>query len=210
MLQSGRDPRHPIGNPINEEKTMLVNALSKEELSPYMREIADDLYPRVDAEFMPHFERYMGLLGNVPEHAERFFPYYFGIWFDNKLGPRLTELARLAIAQGTQCPLCLAVRYTPDVSEDDVAAIPGIDASNLNDQERAVVRFAAAFGDNHHAITDSHFEELKQHFSDEQVTEPLLWCAMALGLGRILKVAQIVDDACPLPDTANQQKTATG
>lgn len=179
---------------------MLVNSVAKEDLSPYMREIADDLYPRVDAAFMPHFERYMGLLGNVPEHAERFFPYYFGIWFDNKLGPRLTELARLAIAQGTQCPLCLAVRYTPEVGEDDVAAIPGIDGEKLTPEERAVVRFAAAFGGDHHAIGEAHFDELKQFFDDEQITELLLWCAMALGLGRILKVAEIVDASCPLPE----------
>ena len=51
---------------------MLLNTVEKEALSPYMRKIADDLYPRVDPLFMPHFERYMGLLGNAPEHAERF------------------------------------------------------------------------------------------------------------------------------------------
>lgn len=179
---------------------MLVNAVTKEDLSPYMRKIADELYPQVDSAFKPHFERYLGLLGNVPEHAERFFPYYFGIWFENKLGPRLTELARLAIAQGTQCPLCLAVRYTPEVGEEDVAAIPGVDPANLTDEERTVVRFAAAFGDDHHAITEVHFDELKRFFNDEQITELLLWCAMALGLGRILKVTQIVDASCPLPE----------
>ena len=178
---------------------MLLKAVAKENLSPYLRNIADDLYPRVDPAFMPHFERYMGLLGNVPEHAERFFPYYFGIWFDNKLGPRLTELARLAIAQGTQCQLCLAVRYTNEVDENDVAAIPGIDSAKLSPSERAVVRFATAFGNDHHAITETYFDELKRFFSDEQITELLLWSAMALGLGRILKVAQIVDASCPLP-----------
>ena len=178
---------------------MLLNTVEKEALSPYMRKIADDLYPRVDPLFMPHFERYMGLLGNAPEHAERFFPYYFGIWFGNKLGARITELARLAIANGTQCQLCLAVRYTAEVNEADVAAIPGIDASSLTPAERAVVRFATHFGNDHHAVTEAHFSELKQFFSDEQITELLLWSAMALGLGRILKVAQLVDANCPLP-----------
>lgn len=174
---------------------MLISTVEKEALSPYMRKIADDLYPRVDPLFMPHFERYMGLLGNAPEHAERFFPYYFGIWFDNGLGPRITELARLAIANGTQCQLCLAVRYTAEVGEADVAALPGIDASTLTPAERAVVRFATHFGNDHHKVTPEHFEDLQRHFSDEQITELLLWSAMALGLGRILKVAQLVDDS---------------
>jgi alkylhydroperoxidase family enzyme len=188
---------------------MLISTVEKEALSPYMRKIADDLYPRVDPLFMPHFERYMGLLGNAPEHAERFFPYYFGIWFDNKLGARITELARLAIANGTQCQLCLAVRYTAEVNEADVAALPGIDASTLTPAERAVVRFATHFGNDHHKVTAEHFEDLKRHFSDEQITELLLWSAMALGLGRILKVAQLVDETCPLParDAAARAET---
>lgn len=186
---------------------MLVETVEHKDLSPYLREIADDLYPKVDPAFMPHFQKYMGLLGNIPKHCETFFPYYFSIWFDNKLGPRITELARLAIAQGTQCQLCLAVRYTPEVSETDISAIPGVDAKTLNAKERAVVRFAAAFGNNHHAITEEHFTELKKHFTDEQITELLMWSAMALGLGRILKVTQLVDASCPLPEPSKAQWT---
>lgn len=180
---------------------MLVGTVKHEDLSPYLRKIADDLYPKVDPAFMPHFREYIGLLGNIPKHCETFFPYYFSIWFENKLGPRITELARLAIAQGTQCQLCQAVRYTPEVTEKDVSAVPGIDASTLSDKERAVVRFATLFGNNHHDITEEHFADLKKYFSDEQITELLMWSAMALGLGRILKVTQLVSAACPLPDT---------
>lgn len=185
---------------------MLLNTVDKKDLSPYLRRIADDLYPKVDPAYLPHFERYIGLLGNVPEHCETFFPYYFSIWFDNQLGPRITELARLAIANGTQCQLCLAVRYTAEVNEDDVAAIPGVDAAKLTPKERAVVRFASAFGNNHHAISEEHFAELKKYFSDAQITELLLWSAMALGLGRILKVTQLVDASCPLPEKAEAKQ----
>lgn len=180
---------------------MFVGTKHKDELSPYLRDVAEDLYPRVPQDLVPHFELYMGMLGNVPEHAERLFPYYFGIWFENTLGPRLTELVRLAIANGTQCPLCLAVRYTDSVDETDVGAIPGIDPDKLDERERAAVRFAAEFGANHHNVTEQHFIDLKKHFSDQQITELLLWSAMALGLGRILKVAGI-DANCPIPSRA--------
>ena len=180
---------------------MLVGTVEHEHLTPYLRHIADDLYPKVDPQYLPHFRKYIGLLGNIPKHCETFFPYYFSIWFDNQLGPRITELARLAIAQGTQCQLCQAVRYTPEVKESDVSAIPGLDAKTLSPKERAVVRFAEAFGNNHHAITPEYFTELRKFFDDEQITELLMWSAMALGLGRILKVTQLVDAACPLPDT---------
>lgn len=179
---------------------MLVGTVAHKDLTPYLRTIADDLYPKVDPAFLPHFQEYIGLLGNIPKHCETFFPYYFSIWFDNKLGPRITELARLAIAQGTQCQLCQAVRYTPEVGEKDISAIPGVDAKTLNDKERAVVRFATAFGNNHHEINEGHFAELKKHFTDEQITELLMWSAMALGLGRILKVTQLVSASCPLPE----------
>lgn len=181
---------------------MLLKTVDHKDLTPYLRNIADDLYPKVDPAFMPHFQQYIGLLGNVPKHCETFFPYYFSIWFDNKLGARITELARLAIAQGTQCQLCLAVRYTPEVNESDIAAIPGVDAAALDAKERAVVRFATAFGNDHHAINEGHFAELKKYFTDEQITELLMWSAMALGLGRILKVTQLVSESCPLPEPA--------
>ena len=181
---------------------MLLQTVAHENLSPYLRNIADDLYPKVDASFLDHFRQYMGLLGNVPQHCETFFPYYFSIWFENRLGPRITELARLAIAQGTQCQLCQAVRYTDEVSESDVSAIPSVDDSTLSAKEQAVVRFATKFGNNHHEIDASNFAELKEHFDDQQITELLLWSAMALGLGRILKVTQLVSEACPLPDTS--------
>ena len=75
---------------------MLLGTVEHKDLTPHLREIADDLYPKVDPAFMPHFQKYMGLLGNIPKHCETFFPYYFSIWFDNKLGPRLTELARFS------------------------------------------------------------------------------------------------------------------
>jgi hypothetical protein len=186
---------------------MLVGTVEHKDLTPYLRHIADDLYPKVDQAYLPHFQKYIGLLGNIPKHCETFFPYYFSIWFENKLGPRITELARLAIAQGTQCQLCQAVRYTPEVSEKDVNAIPGVDSKTLTPKERAVVRFAEAFGNNHHAINAEHFTELKKYFDDEQITELLMWSAMALGLGRILKVTQLVDAACPLPDTGKVEWT---
>lgn len=179
---------------------MLVGTVEHQNLTPQLRQIADDLYPKVDPAFMPHFREYIGLLGNIPQHCETFFPYYFSIWFDNKLGPRITELARLAIAQGTQCQLCQAVRYTAEVSEQDIRAIPGADAQTLDDKERAVVRFATLFGNNHHEIGEAHFADLKRHFTDEQITELLMWSAMALGLGRILKVTQLVSATCPLPE----------
>jgi hypothetical protein len=181
---------------------MLISTVKHEDLSPYIRKITDDLYPKVEPAFMPHFQQWIGLLGNIPKHTETFFPYYFSIWFENKLGPRISELARLAISQGTQCQLCQAVRYTPDVNEKDITAIPGADAATLDDKERAVVRFATLFGNNHHDINETHFADLKKHFSDEQITELMFWCAMCLGLGRILKVTQLVSETCPLPDTS--------
>lgn len=179
---------------------MLVGTVEKQNLSPLLTKIAEDLYPRVPADLAPHFDLYMGLLGNVPEHCEKFFPYYFSIWFENKLGPRVTELARLAIANGTQCPLCLEVRYTDTINEADVAALPGADPRQLTPKEQAVVRFATGFGGNHFSVGKEHFDDLKKYFNDEEITELLLWSAMALGLGRILKVTQLVDASCPLPE----------
>ena len=70
----------------------------------------------------------------------------FGIWFGNKLGARITELARLAIANGTQCQLCLAVRYTAEVNEpeaDDEIALDFTSADGIGVSIGATVTLLA-------------------------------------------------------------------
>lgn len=178
---------------------MHVNIVGSDELSPTLSQIAGGLSSRVPADLAPAFDHFMRLLGNSPEHAERLFPYYLGIWQGNSLGDRTTELVRLAVANGTRCPICLTTRYVPDaVNENDVRAIDDDAHQRLSPGERAAVRFATDFAGDHHAIGGEQFEELRRHYSDAQITELLLVTALFLGIGRLMKVTDLVSVACPV------------
>jgi alkylhydroperoxidase family enzyme len=177
---------------------MHVDVVEPDALSPYLRDVADNLYPELPPDLVPTFERFIRMLGNAPDHAERLFPFYLGIWLENGLGPKLTELARLAIANGTQCPICLDARYSDEVTEADVTSIPDDRDGRFAARERAALRFATDFGGDHHAIGEEHFAELREHFTDREITELLLFCGLALGIGRILKVTELVEPACPV------------
>jgi hypothetical protein len=51
----------------------------------------------------PGGKRFVGVTAHAPAHAERLFKYYNGVRYGNSLGPKLTELARLAASNDTHC-----------------------------------------------------------------------------------------------------------
>ncbi|WP_320671205.1 carboxymuconolactone decarboxylase family protein [Patulibacter defluvii] len=180
---------------------MRVIPVPETDLNPELAAFADGLMPLVSSDWQPVWDRLIRMMAQAPEQALRLFPYYEGVWLRNRLGPRLTELVRFAIANQTRCPLCLDIRYEhamrDGISEDDIAAVGRRDEQPFSPAEAAALRFATDFGGNHHAIGDEHFAALREHFDDEQIVELLLLCALALGIGRILMITDLLTAACP-------------
>lgn len=180
---------------------MHVNPVSDDQLSPILAEYEHQLMPIVGDEWKPVWARFIRALGAAPGHAERLFPYYEQLWLHNRLGPRLTELVRLAVANQTRCPFCLDIRYghaMAEMTEDDARAAGRPDAGEFSPREAAALRFASAYAGDHHAIAADDFAALREHFDDEEIMELLLLCALALGIGRILMVTDILEPACPV------------
>ena len=50
-------------------------------------------------------------MAHTPDHFRRYNDTYGALRFNNHLGPRVTELVRLATAQTTRCPVCMAGRH---------------------------------------------------------------------------------------------------
>jgi AhpD family alkylhydroperoxidase len=148
-------------------------------------------------------EAWVGFFAHAPEHAERFFPYYLGIWHQNHLGARLTELVRLAIANTTQCPSCLQARIPSAIeeglTEDEISYITELDRGDFSPRERAAIRFALNFGGDHHAIDEAQWAELKEVFSDEELVELCIFCATFLGTSRLAKSIGLVNATCTMP-----------
>ena len=118
------------------------------------------------------------------------------------LSPRLMEFVRLRIAFHNQCRSCMSVRYQSAIddglTEDAVCSLERpAEASDLTDAERTALRFADLFATNHLAIDDAVYDDLRNHFSEDQLVALGLHCALCVGLGRLAATWHVVDD---LPD----------
>ena len=167
-------------------------------------ELPPDLKAQWDANTRSGLRASLQLMGHAPEHLRRYNEVYGGLRFDNHLGPRLTELVRLAVAQTTQCQVCLAGRH-PDaladgMTEDMVQAIGADERPGYSAQENAAVNYALKLSTDHHSITEAEITELTDLFTPEQVVELSLLIVMCM-VGRFSKIAGLVEDdaACPAP-----------
>ncbi|GLY88853.1 carboxymuconolactone decarboxylase family protein [Actinoallomurus iriomotensis] len=146
---------------------------------------------------------FVGAVAHAPEHASRLFPYYNGLRYGTRIGPATCELLRLAIAQTTQCPVCLRGRrdeaFDAGMTEEHVAALSGTDRGGFTPAQAAVVDFALRFGADHFAIGEADFTALRAHYDEEEVMEIGMLCAQFLGFGRLVMVLGLDDPVCPLP-----------
>ena len=150
--------------------------------------------------------KFIGAVAHAPDHASRLFPYYNGIRYGTSLGPALCELLRMAIAQTTQCPICLAGRradaFADGLTEDQLNGLRDPDSADLSPKQAAVVNFALKFGADHFAIGEADFRLLYEHFTEEEVIEIGMLCAQFLGFGRLVMVLGLENPVCAVPTTA--------
>lgn len=108
---------------------------------------------------------------------------------DSLLDERLRELVRLKIASITTCQACQLARKSDAVTEEDIACL-ATDSDAFTPAERAALRYAELFASDYLAIDDTHFLRLGAFFSDAQVVELGLYCALMLAGGRMTLVQQ--------------------
>jgi alkylhydroperoxidase family enzyme len=114
------------------------------------------------------------------------------------LDPTEREAARMRIAELNACAACATFR-APSVVDagvgDDLYAHvsewrtwPG-----YTDRQRLAIEFAEAFATDHRAVDDEQFARLRAAFTDAEIIDLTLCCAVFVGLGRTLEVLQITD-----------------
>ncbi|MFD9668575.1 carboxymuconolactone decarboxylase family protein [Rhodococcus sp. NPDC059968] len=139
---------------------------------------------------------------------------FFGAWMAETvtLPPRLVEMVRLRIAFYNQCRSCMAMRYesalADGLDEDLVCSLEKPEeAENLSPAERAALRFAELMATNHLAIDDAFYDDLRLHFSEEEIVELGQIAAFCVGFGRLDATWDLRDD---LPDHFKDQGPASG
>ena len=139
------------------------------------------------------------ILGHRPQVAGALGALKAALVSTGTLSPRLVELVRLRIAFHNQCRSCMSVRYQSAIddglTEDLVCSLEQpADADDLTAAERSAVRYADLFATNHLAIDDAVYDDLRQHFSEDELVELGVHCAYAVGMGRLAATWSVTED----------------
>ncbi len=132
-----------------------------DELVPLVavEDLPEDLRAQYEATSRPGLRDFIRLMAHAPDHFRRYNDTYGALRFDNHLGPRVTELLRLATAQTTRCPVCMAGRHRTAIeaglTEELVAEIGSDQPTLMTPAEVVAVRFALKFSTDHLAIDAS-------------------------------------------------------
>jgi AhpD family alkylhydroperoxidase len=115
------------------------------------------------------------------------------------LPARLMELVRLRIAFHNQCRSCMSVRYQRAIddglTEDAVCSLERpSDATDLTDADRSALQFADLFATDHLSIDEAVYDDLRRHFTEDQLVELGLHCAIAVGVGRLTATWDVTED----------------
>ena len=118
-----------------------------------------------DATTRPGLRDFILMMGHVPDHFRRYNEAYLPLRFDNHLGPRQTEIVRLAVSQTTRCPVCMAGRVkaaTDDgLTEDSSRRSARRDRERLHRRRGGALDFTLKFATDHLSITDADREALR-------------------------------------------------
>jgi AhpD family alkylhydroperoxidase len=139
-----------------------------------------------------------GILAHRPDAAAALAAFSIALVQGSTLGPRLTELIRLRIAFHNQCRSCMAVRYKyaveDGVTEDLVCSLAApAEAPDLDDAERAALRFADLFATDHLRIDETVYAQLREHFDEGAIVDLGLTCANFVGVGRLAATWSVTD-----------------
>src|SRR5262249_8861363 len=114
------------------------------------------------------------ILSHRPEVATAFGELQAKLRASGTLPSRLVELTRLRIAYPNQCRSCMSIRYQSGLddglTEDVVCSLEQpAEAPDLSAAERSALKFADLFATNHLAIDDAVYDELRTHFTEDEL-----------------------------------------
>ncbi|MFN2327812.1 MAG: carboxymuconolactone decarboxylase family protein [Chromatocurvus sp.] len=138
------------------------------------------------------------MLAHAPEMAKGAIGFAAAIALNRTLPERLIELVRLRIAFHNQCRSCMAIRYASaaDVVDEELVCSleKPAEAVDLSGMEKTALDFADLFATDHLAITDERFDRLRDYFSEPEIMELMLHCALYVGMGRLAAVLDMTEE----------------
>ena len=142
--------------------------------------------------------------------------YWNVLLYEGQVPHKLKEMCRLYISVAHQCGYCSTVRSAQarveGLTEDAVAELTTFETSSrFNPREKAALRYAKRFKEDAVA-NDAAYDDLKKHFTDEEIIELGMVCAQTLGVGMFAKSMGVVswEEACELNPRLREPLAAIG
>jgi alkylhydroperoxidase family enzyme len=115
-------------------------------------------------------------------------------------------MCRIKISIAHQCGYCSTVRSNvaraEGLTEDMVSDLSSYATSvHFTPREKAALRYADLFKQGEHAIDrDEVYQDLAEHFTDEEIIELGQLCAQTDGVGKLVKSLNVIswEEACEL------------
>ena len=138
------------------------------------------------------------MLAHAPELAMGLLGFGGAMTTKRTLPERLIELLRLRVAFHNQCRSCMAIRYSSAKGSFDENTICELEQDqipeSLSEAERLAIELGDRFANDHLAIDAKFFEQLQTTFSEAEIVELLLHCALYVGMGRLAAVLDMTEE----------------
>lgn len=155
--------------------------------------------PRIDAP-----DDLTGWMGLQPELAGGLGAFSQAVYSQSKLPMRIREVARMRIALDNECEVCRKTR-------DAQGPANGVDEAlyehvlewrtwpGYSERERLAAEYAERFARDHIGLRadDAFWQRFRADFSDAEIVDLAICCALWLGTGRTMRVLD-VGQSCEL------------
>jgi len=168
--------------------------VSKDQASPEIKEV----YQNLEQNFgkVPGF---FGTMAHAPQALKNFIPFYGAVMGPGKLEAKYKELAYLKTSQVNGCAYCMRAHTASSkgagVTPEQIGALTFYPFSDVFDEkEMAVVRYADHVTRGAASVSDGVMEELRKHFSEEEIVELTLVVSVANFTNRFNEAFHIEPD----------------
>jgi len=134
-------------------------------------------------ELMGFVPNSMKTMARVPGLVEAFGGLGGAVFMNGLISPQLVQMVAMVASTGAGCRYCQAhtshSAHRLGVPEDKIAALWAFETSELfDDAERAALRLAFHAGQVPNSTTPEHFDELRKHYSDDQIAAIVSVCSL--------------------------------
>lgn len=150
--------------------------------------------------------RVVSIMVRNPKAGVAWVKYWNSLLYDGILPHTLKELCRIQMSMETRCGYCSTVRskvaQAEGLEEQKVAQLINYQTSDVfSDRERAAIHYATMFKTGDDGVdSEEVYDELRKHFSEEEIIELGLFCAETDGAGKLVRSWKVLSwqDACEI------------